>query len=202
LEKLGYGITVGVRDAADYGVPQRRRRFVLIGMRDGATVSFATSESSRQTVRDALAALPPPAESSDPLHNHGERRSRRIRNLIAAVPKDGGGQRDLPRRRQLACHKRSNGFFDVYGRMFWDRPSPTITSGCINPSKGRFLHPDQNRAITLREAALLQSFPPDYVIPLRAGKYRAADLIGNAIPPVFVASHARSIVNALRAAGE
>lgn len=197
LEKLGYNVVTGVRDAADYGVPQRRKRFVLIGMRDGAPGAFAEPRSTRQTVRDALEDLPPPSESDDPLHNHGEQRSRRIRNLIAAIPHDGGGQRDLPRRRQLACHKRSNGFFDVYGRMAWDRPSPTITSGCINPSKGRFLHPDQDRAITLREAALLQSFPPNYEIPLRAGKYKAADLIGNAIPPAFVASHAGPIARAL-----
>lgn len=199
LEKLGYNLVTGVRDAADYGVPQRRKRFVLIGMRGGVSGAFAEPKSARQTVRDVLESLPPPSESDDPLHNHGEQRSRRIRNLIAAIPHDGGGQRDLPRRRQLACHKRSNGFFDVYGRMAWDRPSPTITSGCINPSKGRFLHPDQDRAITLREAALLQSFPADYEIPLRAGKYKAADLIGNAIPPAFVASHARPIAKALTA---
>jgi DNA (cytosine-5)-methyltransferase 1 len=197
LEKLGYSVTAGVHDAAEYGVPQRRKRFVLVGMRDGATFSLAEPNAPRRTVRDALAGLPLPSESLDPLHNHGEQRSRRIRNLIAAIPHDGGGQRDLPRRRRLACHKRSNGFFDVYGRMSWDRPSPTITSGCINPSKGRFLHPDQDRAITLREAALLQSFPLDYAIPLRAGKYKAADLIGNAIPPAFVASHARSIAETL-----
>lgn len=199
LEKLGYSVTTGVRDAAEYGVPQRRRRFVLIGMLRSQSTSFADPISSALTVRDALEGLPPPEESDDPLHNHGEKRTRRIRNLIADIPHDGGGQKDLPRRRRLRCHKRSNGFFDVYGRMAWDKPSPTITSGCINPSKGRFLHPDQDRAITLREAALLQSFPPDYQIPLSAGKYKAADLIGNAIPPAFVASHARPIAEALRA---
>jgi DNA (cytosine-5)-methyltransferase 1 len=199
LKRLGYAVETGVRDAADYGVPQRRKRFVLIGMRNATMVSFAEPISPKLTVRDALGGLLPPADSDDPLHNHGEQRSRRIRNLIAAIPHDGGGQKDLPRRRQLACHKRSNGFFDVYGRMAWERPSPTITSGCINPSKGRFLHPDQNRAITLREAALLQTFPPNYEIPLRAGKYKAADLIGNAIPPAFVASHARPIAERLLA---
>lgn len=197
LEGLGYSVRTEVRDAADHGVPQRRRRFVLLGMRDGSSIEFADANPARTTVRDALAGLPEPADSDDPLHSHGENRSRRIRNLIAAIPRDGGSQDDLPRRRQLACHKRSRGFFDVYGRMAWDLPAPTITSGCINPSKGRFLHPEQDRAITLREAALLQAFPADYEIPLRAGKYRAAELIGNALPPAFVAAHARPLAEAL-----
>lgn len=198
LVSLGYAVTTGVHDAADYGVPQRRKRFVLLGIRGEKPVAFAEPISPQLTVRDALDGLPTPTESDDPLHNHGEQRTRRIRNLIAAIPHDGGGQKDLPRRRQLTCHKRTNGFFDVYGRMAWDRPAPTITSGCINPSKGRFLHPSQDRAITLREAALLQTFPPGYDIPLRAGKYKAADLIGNALPPAFVASHARTLADALQ----
>ena len=201
LEKLGYSVTAGIRNAADFGVPQRRKRFVLMGVRGETTVSFAEARLPQPTVRDALGRLPLPSDSDDPLHNHGEQRTRRIRNLIAAIPHDGGGQRDLPRRRRLPCHNRSNGFFDVYGRMAWDRPAPTITSGCINPSKGRFLHPEQDRAITLREAALLQTFPADYKIPLRAGKYKAADLIGNALPPAFVRAHAETLSAALERPG-
>jgi DNA (cytosine-5)-methyltransferase 1 len=113
------------------------------------------------------------------------------------VPKDGGSRTDLPDAMQLACHTRVDGFHDVYGRMAWDRPAPTITGGCINPSKGRFLHPEEDRAITLREAALLQSFPPGHVFSLRRGKYAAAELIGNALPPAFVRRHARPIAEAL-----
>jgi len=91
----------------------------------------------------------------------------------------------------LDCHQKSDGFRDVYGRMAWDLPSPTITGGCINPSKGRFLHPTANRAITLREAALLQSFPKSYRFPLKAGgRYAVALLIGNALPPEFIRRHA------------
>lgn len=198
LVGLGYTLTCGVLDAADYGVPQRRKRYVLLGARNGDPVEFAAPLRPILNVRQAISWLPRPDDSDDPMHNHGETRSRRIQNLIAAIPHDGGGQRDLPRRRQLACHRRTNGFFDVYGRMAWDSLAPTITSGCINPSKGRFIHPDQDRAITLREAALLQTFPSDYRIPLRSGKYKAADLIGNALPPAFVASHARQIADRLR----
>jgi DNA (cytosine-5)-methyltransferase 1 len=197
LRRLGYALTEGVLDAADYGVPQRRKRFVMLGVHGSTHPQFAPTVEPRPTVRDALGALPYPSESDDPLHNHGEMRTERIRDLIAAVPADGGGQKDLPPHMRLACHKRTQGFFDVYGRMSWDRQAPTITSGCINPSKGRFLHPEQNRAITLREAALLQGFPLDYEIPLSGGKYRAADLIGNALPPTFVACHARQLADIL-----
>lgn len=77
--------------------------------------------------------------------------------------------------------------------MAWEEVAPTITGGCINPSKGRFLHPEEHRAITLREAALLQSFPPDYQLSLRRGRYAAAELIGNALPPEFVRRHALAL---------
>jgi DNA (cytosine-5)-methyltransferase 1 len=77
--------------------------------------------------------------------------------------------------------------------MAWSEPSPTITGGCINPSKGRFLHPEQDRAITLREAALLQGFPKDYRLDLSRGRYPTAQMIGNAFPPAFAARHAKSL---------
>lgn len=197
LERLGYQLTYGVLDAADYGVPQRRRRFVLLGLLD-EQVEFASPMASLVRVRDAIGRLEPPDVSDDPLHNHGEERSDEIIELIRDIPRDGGSRRDLGEERQLACHKRIDGWNDIYGRMAWDAPAPTITSGCINPSKGRFLHPEEHRAITLREAALLQSFSPDYEFPLTRGKYKAADLIGNALPPVFVAHQVRPLVAELR----
>lgn len=198
LERLGYELTVGVLDAGDYGVPQRRRRLVILGAR-GAVVPFAKPNAESVSVRDAFAGLAEAGRSGDDLHDHGEHRSAAVCELIAAIPKNGGSRRTLGRDRQLPCHRRVDGWFDVYGRMLWDGPAPTITSGCINPSKGRFLHPEENRAITLREAALLQSFPSDYRLPLERGKYRAADLIGNALPPRFVASHAAQLASHLRA---
>jgi DNA (cytosine-5)-methyltransferase 1 len=197
LERLGYQLNYNVLDAADYGVPQRRRRLVLLGCQD-VRVPFARSDRVKLRVRDVLAGLPTPGHSADPLHNHGERRSDKIRELIRDTPHDGGSRADLGPSRQLPCHMRLTGWHDVYGRMAWDQLAPTITSGCINPSKGRFLHPEQDRAITLREAALLQTFPPDYDFPLTRGKYRAADLIGNALPPRFVARQAEQLAAALR----
>lgn len=196
LERAGYTLTHDVLDTADYGVPQRRARFVLMAIRGCARVSFAPMEAKRRTVRDAIGHLPSPEQSEDPLHNHGERRSAAVRARIELIPAESG-LRVLGAEHQLDCHKRTNGFYDIYGRMAWDQPAPTITGGCINPSKGRFLHPNQHRAITLREATLLQSFPPDYVFPLDRGKYRTADLIGNALPPRFVARHASQIAAAL-----
>ena len=113
------------------------------------------------------------------------------------IPKDGGSRTDLSEEYQLECHKRTNGFKDVYGRMAWDKPAPTITGGCNNPSKGRFLHPEEDRVITLREAALLQTFPVNYKFSFRSGKAGVATMIGNALPPAFIEFHARNIIEHL-----
>lgn len=199
LRKMGYQVTSGVLDAADYGVPQRRKRFVMIAMLEHP-VAFAPPIGRARTVWDAIGSLLPPLASTDPLHNHGETRSPAVRRRIAAIPRDGGSLRDAGPEHTLECRRRLKGFTDVYGRMAWDAPAPTITSGCVNPSKGRFLHPWQDRSITLREAALLQSFPRSYRFPLDEGKFRVADLIGNALPPRFVAAHARELARALRTA--
>jgi len=146
-------------------------------------------------VREALKGMVEPEQSRDKLHSLGENRSQKVRNLIALIPKDGGSRSDLPARYQLDCHKRSDGFSDVYGRLAWDDVAPTITSGCHNPSKGRFLHPGQNRTISLREAAVLQGFPRSYRFDVAHGKESIALMIGNALPPPFITAHA----NALRA---
>ena len=99
----------------------------------------------------------------------------------------------LGAKKQLDCHKGFEGFYDVYGRMAWDEPAPTITGGCINPSKGRFLHPQANRAITLREAALIQTFPRKYRFPVGESREAIALLIGNALPPEFIRRQAIAV---------
>lgn len=193
LHSLGYKFKFQVLNAADYGIPQRRRRMILIAGRKFQP-EFAPASLRKRTVRDAIAGLPSPGKGGrDPLHRNEEKRTGRIVEMIRNVPKNGGSRKDLGARKQLACHRRCDGFKDVYGRMAWEDVAPTITSGCINPSKGRFLHPSQHRAITLREAALLQGFPRSYVISLRLGRYPAAALIGNALPPEFVARHAGAV---------
>lgn len=192
LSELGYESTVHVLDAADYAVPQRRRRLILLASRVH-TPTIAPKLLKRVTVRQALAQLEPPSRSKDRLHALGERRSDSVRALIRRIPKDGGSRSDLGPRYQLACHKRTDGFRDVYGRMSWDDVSPTITSGCHNPSKGRFLHPSRNRTITLREAAILQGFPRDYAFDVSHGKEAIALMIGNALPAPFIKAHALSL---------
>jgi len=185
LRKMGYELDYDVLDAADYGVAQRRRRLILVGGKR-RTVKLAPKKRQRLTVRRVIGKLVEPGNGEDDLHDYETKRSDRIKALIEKIPKDGGSRTDLTVKEQLECHKKCDGFKDVYGRMAWDAQSPTITGGCINPSKGRFLHPDQNRAITLREAALLQSFPVDYSFSLKRGRYLVAEMIGNALPPEFM----------------
>lgn len=198
LSRLGYEVRWDVKDCADFGVPQRRRRLVLVAAR-GLRISFARKAKSVITVKQAIGSLPAAGESGDKLHDMPEKkRAEHVRRLIRDIPKNGGSRRDLPHSRQLDCHRRMDGFRDIYGRMAWDDVAPTITSGCFNPSKGRFLHPTENRAITMREAAILQSFPRRYRFPIRRGKEAIALMIGNALPPEFIRRHAREIYKALR----
>lgn len=199
LEELGYPVREGINilNASDFGVPQRRRRLVMVAA-DHLTVPFAKPNAEHLTVRDTIENLPQAGSSDDPLHDFPERRSPEVMARIIAIPHDGGSRADLGPDAQLKCHKNSTGFKDIYGRMAWNKPAPTITGGCVNPSKGRFLHPSENRAITLREAALLQGFPPDYSFSLRKGKFAAAAMIGNALPPAFVEAHARQVLELLQ----
>ncbi len=192
LRRMGYQCSDRVLDAADYGVPQRRRRLILLAGLDGVP-AFARRARYRRTVRDAIGGLLNPERTGDQLHSLPETRSSRIIDLIRRIPKNGGSRTSLSKKEQLACHRAFDGFKDVYGRMSWDRVAPTITGGCINPSKGRFLHPTADRAITLREASLLQTFPRRYRFSLREGKYRTAEMIGNALPPEFVRRHASAL---------
>lgn len=191
LNKLGYCCNHTVLNAADFNVPQRRRRFILVAAR-GKKIPFGAASISKPTVKDAFDNLKL-RPKNDPLHKLKEQRTARIQRLINDIPRNGGSRRSLGTQRQLKCHSRCDGFNDIYGRMAWHNVAPTITGGCCNPSKGRFLHPTLNRTITLREAALLQSFPANYFISLRRGKFNAAQLIGNALPPEFVRKHAQSI---------
>jgi DNA (cytosine-5)-methyltransferase 1 len=176
LQRLGYEVNHDILNAADYGVPQRRRRLILVAGQ-GTKIPFGTRTRRKRTVWEFFSKLGRRAKT-DELHILPETRSEKVKKLIRQIPRNGGSRLDLGKRRQLDCHKKCDGFKDVYGRMAWDDVAPTITGGCCNPSKGRFLHPTKNRTITLREAALLQTFPNDYFFSLGRGKFPAAQMIG------------------------
>jgi DNA (cytosine-5)-methyltransferase 1 len=197
LRSMRYSIKFDVLDAADYGVPQRRRRMILIASRVGS-VDFAPKRKNPKTVREAIGSLLTPGSTNDPLHARSPKRGAKVEALIRMIPRDGGSRSSLSAKNQLPCHKKTDGFRDIYGRLSWDRPASTITGGCINPSKGRFLHPVAHRTITLREAALLQGFPLRYRFPLSSGTYAVAQMIGNAFPPAFAACHARKLARKIR----
>jgi DNA (cytosine-5)-methyltransferase 1 len=186
LKNIGYKwIDYKVVNVKDYGVPQSRRRLVLVGSRLGE-IKVAQPTNEKKTVRQVIGNLPKPENSKDPVHKIFPTHTPEVQKRIELTPKNGGGRKDLPKEYILKCHQADNvGFNDVYGRLRWDDYSTTITGGCLNPSKGRFLHPEQDRCISAREAALLQSFPADYKFPLDTPKTNLALLIGNALPPNF-----------------
>lgn len=184
LRDQGYVVAAKVLDAAGFGVPQRRKRLILLaGYR--REIPLANGVSSRRTVRDTIFGLPLPGSSDDPLHNLSGEREERVKKVISLIPHDGGSWSDLSRAQQHEVYRRRTIFSDIYGRLSWDDVAPTITGGCGEPSQSRCLHPDQDRTITLREAALLQSFPPEFRFSMRRGKTAVARMIGNAFPPEF-----------------
>jgi DNA (cytosine-5)-methyltransferase 1 len=169
----------------------------LVGSRL-APLAVANPTKIKKTVRQVIGNLPHPEDSKDPIHKIYPVHNDYIQSLIEDIPKNGGSRKDLGMNRQLKCHRKENvGFNDVYGRLRWDDYSTTITGGCLNPSKGRFLHPEQNRCISAREASMLQSFPKNYKFPIDAPKTKIALLIGNALPPAFSKIQAVNIKNHL-----
>ena len=192
-------------DISEYGVPQNRKRLVLLASVYGdIRLIERTHKFSKVTVRDTIGEIEPieagEISKSDPLH-----RSSRLNPLnmqrIKSTPHDGGNFRGWDESLILECHRRESGKTyrrTVYGRMRWNQPAPTMTTQCTSLGTGRHGHPEQDRAISLREAALLQTFPRNYefiapndpVIVKRIAKY-----IGNAVPVKFAAALGKSIKN-------
>jgi DNA (cytosine-5)-methyltransferase 1 len=206
LRKLGYGVRYDIVDAASFGVPQRRKRLALIaikGLADAEVPALTVEHPSlaefaqRQTVRQAFAT---PVDSSVPDDLNAPRLvyPEIVARRIAAIPPDGGSRSALPIELQLACHKRlvQRGSGNVYGRMRWDDVAPTLTTRCTTPACGRYLHPEENRAITLREASILQSFPPAYIF--KGGTMAIQAQIGNAVPPRLAQAIATLVLQACR----
>ena len=175
----------------DYGIPQHRSRLVIIASRFGPIELIPPTHGPNRyrNVSDVLRSLPP-LESGDecpedPLHRTSRLSALNLRRIRRSTP--GGSWRDWPHRLVAKCHKAETGktYPSVYGRMQWDRPSPTITTQFYGFGNGRFGHPEQDRAISLREGAILQTFPKHYEFVKPNGEYHVkaiGRMIGNAVP--------------------
>lgn len=200
LERLGYDVWHGVVDSSAYGVPQSRRRMVLLASRHGKMTIVPPTHAKPKTVRDAIGRLRPlqagQSAPRDKLHVASSLSDKNLQRIRAS--KQGGTWRDWPEHLVAECHRGESGrtYPSVYGRMEWDKPAPTMTTQCYGFGNGRFGHPDQDRAISLREAAILQSFPRDYAFVARDEEVSftiLGRLIGNAVPVDLGRAIARSI---------
>jgi len=195
LRAAGYSIAADVKNATNYGVPQRRKRFIIIGVRGNRKLDLPEETHGKEkiayvTVRSAFttpARLPTlrAGQKSAKVPNHKTRKLAPI-NLerLMEIPKDGGSRAALSKHLVNKGHEKVTGHTDTYGRMAWDKPAPTLTCRCVSFSNGRFGHPTQNRAISVREAARLQTFPDSYVF-YGTGIDSEAKQVGNAVPPLF-----------------
>ncbi|HVA50080.1 MAG TPA: DNA cytosine methyltransferase [Pirellulales bacterium] len=205
----GYELWHGVIECADYEIPQTRKRLVLLASRLGPIKMLPPpliDERSKPTVRKAICHLPKlkagQHDNSDRMHSACRLSALNLKRIKASKP--GGSWRDWDRSLIAKCHRRRTGetYPSVYGRMEWDAPSPTITTQCFGYGNGRFGHPEQNRAITLREAAILQTFPGSYrfVPEGHVPKFSTMGmLIGNAVPVRLAEWVAASLIASLKA---
>lgn len=202
LKKKGYFVTFDLVYCPDYDIPQGRTRLVLFASRFGNINLLEKTHPPKhyRTVRSAIGHLPPLEAGmsckDDPLHKAHGMSELNLRRIKQSIP--GGSWKEWDEELITQCHRKKSGthYKSVYGRMKWDEPSPTLTTECYAYGSGRFGHPEQDRAISLREAALLQTFPPEYVFdepgsPLHfstIGRY-----IGNAVPVDLGRTIAKSI---------
>ncbi|PYF00956.1 DNA (cytosine-5)-methyltransferase 1 [Rhizobium sp. PP-F2F-G38] len=200
LDECGYFHTCQTVEAENYGVPQTRRRLVVIASLFGPFTFPAPTHGSENfgepvvTVRKAIAHLPAIAAgvSHDNVQNHRAcRLSEKNLERIRAVT-EGGDRRSWSDHLKLDCHVGVKGYTDVYGRMSWDRPSPSLTTRCISLSNGRFGHPEQDRAISVREAACIQTFPETF--EFMGSVNSMARQIGNAVPPRLAEVIGRALI--------
>ncbi len=191
--KDGYVVKENIYNAASFGVPQERFRSIVIGMKKNFILPEGYLEPNEyRTVREAIGGLNPVpagvADPDDPMHKSAAHKKTTI-EVLAQVPHDGGNR---PAGVGPACLDRTKGFSDTYGRLYWDRPSITITHYARNPASGRYTHPEQDRGLTAREAALLQSFPMGFEFTGKSDDiYRQ---IGEAVPPLFAAGIAADVL--------
>jgi DNA (cytosine-5)-methyltransferase 1 len=203
LKADGFSVFHKVVDCAAYGVPQHRKRLVLLASKHGpiSMIKPTVQIGFYKTVRDAVGGLAPLKAGQtcpdDPLHQASELSPLNLKRIRAS--KVGGTWRDWDRDLVAACHKKKTGktYPSVYGRMAWDEPSPTMTTQFFGFGNGRFGHPRQNRAISLREGAILQSFPRTYKFVAKGEPVfikTIGRLIGNAVPVKLGKAIGKSII--------
>jgi len=207
LERAGYKLDYRPIKLAKFGIPQSRRRLVLVGSLHGEvylpeeTHGPGTPQVRYSTVRDWISDLPEieaGGENRSVPNHKAARLSARNLERIKATP-EGGGNRDWPKPLMLECHRGLSGYSDVYGRMSWDAPASGLTTRCTSYSNGRFGHPDQDRAISIREAACLQTFPKHFVF--RGSMVSMAKQIGNAVPAHLAKLIGSQLIRHLRDVG-
>lgn len=206
MKSDGYQVDWKIVDASHYGVPQARRRLVLLASTLGDISIPVPGRTVRKTVRDAIGRFPSTDAGvpgrNDPLHTARALTAKNLTRIRASLP--AGTWREWPTSMRAACHRSESGrtYPSVYGRMSWDKPSPTITTQFYGFGNGRFGHPEQDRAITLREGAVLQSFPVDYKFSPRSRRVNFRELgrlIGNAVPPALAYAIGNAIVDHIAA---
>ncbi|RZA09993.1 MAG: DNA cytosine methyltransferase [Moraxellaceae bacterium] len=190
LKKIGYHIWYSVVFCPEYGLPQRRNRLVLMASLLGKISLIPPTHIEKKVgLREAIGSLPKltagTSNKHDPLHRAAGLSETNLKRILASRP--NGTWKDWPKELLAKCHKRNSGakYTSVYGRMSWNELSPTITTQFYNYGSGRYGHPTQARAISLREAAILQSFPAHYKFVPDNDKYsigNVARMIGNAVP--------------------
>ncbi len=204
LIELGYAVNYQVVNCSKYGLPQNRKRLVLLASKIGDIRLLTPREftaKTTKTVRDVLSNLEPISagsiDSSDSLHKSARLTKLNLRRMRASKP--GGNWKDWSKSLILDCHKKESGsgFLSVYSRMEWNKPSPTITTQFLGFSRGRFGHPEQDRALSLREGAILQGFPKDYKFTPENEEPKTtivSKLIGNAVPVTLGQLIGKSII--------
>jgi len=183
LEDHGYFLNYSVLDMANFGIPQRRERVILLAV--------------HKTIRNHIISCPSKTHEN-PIkikENENLKPWKTVRDAIFSLPRLKPGEKsvndlyqtrfDLPKKYWLNCHLNHNGHGDVYSRMFWDKPAPTLTGGCLAPSKGRFLHPEDHRGLTIREACRIQTIPDNFSF-LNTSKVKIGRYIGNSVPVEFM----------------
>ena len=207
LKSCGYFVSHQIVNCADYGVPQQRNRLVLLASRLGpvSLIPPTTPTEKHKTVRSVISKLPNLSagqeDAKDPLHQASDLSPLNLNRIRASKP--GGTWRDWPDELVADCHKKESGktYPSVYGRMRWDEPAPTITTQFFGFGNGRFGHPEQDRAISLREGAIIQSFPKSYKFSAKGApihRKTIGRLIGNAVPVKLGEAIGKSFVSHLK----